>query len=358
MELPCGAIPGSKPDGTPILSVIGKQTFAIAMGAVGEAEQQVPMCTEDTFVDPNSPMYSEVADETDLIFYKPSTDVIIKGAACAPKGKQAYHLDCEAQVGPCRKTVRVWGNRKVESKALRGLTISDPEPFAQLSLGYTQAYGGGAQDKAGTLYAFYPNPIGKGFAIRGGFEDPEELRVPNLEDPLSPVSPDNLVLSKFEEWPHAPKPASLGWTRRNFYPRYTYAGVLPEYLEAAQQSVEWAKKRDPRFGNMTIPKMDYRVYQGASEGLWEQQLAGGEHVSLAYMDPEHPRFEFDLPVTKPTITLDLGKGPVELEPILQTVVIDKNENRLCMVWRGSMVYGGVHELAEVSDFRPRVWTEE
>ena len=339
-------LPGSMPDGTPILSLLAKGTYAIAQGSCIECEEQVPLVTEDRYADPSNPLYSEVIAETDLIFYKPSTDVVILGKAHAPRGKKAYHLDCDVVVGPLRKTVRVFGKRRAKIKAFGGVSITDPEPFEEIELGYTKAYGGTCKDKNGTIVTFFPNPIGSGFTVKGGIDDDiESLPVPNIEDPLSPVTADNLVVQKFEDWPSAPKPASLGWTRRNFYPRYTWAGVLPEFLEAAQKNRDEMAKKYPELANTPIPKMDFRVFQGASDGLWGKTLSGREHVVLSYLDAAVPRFEFELPGAKPRLIFDIGEGPKELEPVLQTVVIDKEKNICTMLWRGSLEYAGIEQLA-------------
>jgi hypothetical protein len=174
--------------------------------------------------------------------------------------------------------------------------------------------------------------------------------LPNVEDPSSPVTPDNIILNKFEDWPSAPKPASLGWTRRNFYPRYTWAGVLPEYLETAQKNRDEAAKKYPSLADVKIPGIDFRVFQGASEGLWGQQLKGGEQVVLKYIDPDFQVLEFRLPLEKPVMTFDIGDGPAELKPELQTVVIDTEKKTVNMLWRGSMPYAGIEQLANVTRF--------
>lgn len=324
------------------------------MGKVEDAGVQQTFCTEDTYADNDNPQYSEVIAETDLIFYKPATDFIVKGKAHAPRGKKAYHLDVKVSAGQMRKTVRVYGNRIAKVKTFGGVSISAPEPFESMELGYKRAYGGVCKDKNGTIVTYFPNPIGMGFTLKGGIsEETEVIAVPNLEDPSSPVTSDNLMQAKFEDWPNCPKPASLGWTRRNFYPRYTYAGVLPEYLEIAKKNREEAARKYPQMADVSIPKMDYRAYQGASEGLGKRVLNGGETVMLTYLDPIHPEFEFALPEHKPHMTFDIGMGEKELEPVLQTVVVDKEKNVLTMLWRGIMKYEGVESLANIGKMEYR-----
>ena len=340
-------IPSGKPDGTPILSVLAKKSYTIAPGAVTECDEYVPLVENDVFAEPDNPLYSDVVAENDHIPFKPFTDVVVTGKAYAPRGKRAYHLDVGIAVGQLKKTIRVFGERTVESRALRGLQITAPQPFTEMTLGYRRAYGGIARDKKGTLMTFYPNPIGTGFALKGGFEEASQLRVPNIEDPAAPVTTDNLVLDDFEKWPEAPKPASLGWTRRNFYPRYTYAGVLPEYLAAAEKNRDEMAKKYPQLANAPMPKMDFRVYQGASDGLWGGPLKGNEPVRLTYLDPDNPTFDFQLPGETPLITLDTGEGAKQLPAVLQTVFINKEKNLLSLVWRGCVEYGGVETLAQV-----------
>lgn len=335
-------LPGNKNDGVPILSVLAKKTYSITPGNVKTASEQLPLVETDVYEDSQKPLYSEIAAETDLISYKLTTDVVVVGKAYTPDGKKAYYLDCSVRVGPLKKTVMVYGNRKVESKALRGLIISDPEPFTEMELGYRYAYGGIAISKDGAVNSFLPNPIGRGFTLKGGFEKYEDILIPNLEDPDFPLTPDNLILSKTDEWVNAPKPASFGWTRKNFYPRYTYAGVLPEQVPAVAEQL---KTMQGGSSQIKIPKLDYRLFQGASEGLWGKVLKGDEHVTLKYFDKDYPTFEFELPSEKPVMTIDTGEGPRELCVALQTVVIDMNTRLLSVVWRGICEYGGIEELS-------------
>jgi len=350
MEWIYTCVPGGDPGGTPILSLIAKRTYDIVSGTCKVSSEQAPLATEDTMEDPENPLYSDVVAENDLIAYKPTTDVVVRACAYAPRGRQVYHCDCSVRVGSLSKIVRVYGNRRIESKIIRGLSFTDPEPFSEMPIGYSRAYGGMSVDERGTIRRYYPNPIGKGFYLKGGFEEVEALQVPGQEDPASPVQPDHLVVSKYEQWQECPKSASFGWTRRDTYPRYTYGGVLPEFLDSAMKSRDEMAKKNPQLANTSIPKMDFRVYQGASEGLWGEKLIGGEGVRMAYLDPDYPKFEFELPTERPVMYIDIGHGRNELTPELQTVFIDKESDTVSMVWRGAMVYGGLDELGTLTKF--------
>ncbi|NLD98752.1 MAG: DUF2169 domain-containing protein [Fibrobacter sp.] len=322
-------IPGSAPDGSSIISVIAKRTYTIAHGSVALAAEQIPIHVNDLTVDPVNPLNTENLSETDLIAYKARTDVVVLADAFTPHGKRAYNLKCEVSVGPVHKEILVYGERKLESKSFRGLTFTDPVPFETMPLNYHNAFGGYAKSKDGTMLPFPPNPFGKGFYLKGGFEGLSEIAVPNLEDPASPIEPSSLIYNVYEDWTKAPKPASFGWTKQGFYPRWTYAGLPTQYLAGVLRD-------NPQSDPNKIPKLDFRFYQGASEGLCNSVLRGDEHVRLKYMDPDYPVFEFDLPNNIPRLTLKPGKEVIEVEPVLQTVLIDKKNSLLSMVWRGSM----------------------
>lgn len=318
--------PGVDSKHHPAWIVLATRTYAIQQGKLVVADRAVPVIEGDQFADPVNPHTSEMIAESDIVPFKPFTDVIIHGKACAPRGKMALCLDCEAKIGPLNKVVRVYGERRVEKKSFAGLVLSGPDPFSEMPLTYLNAYGGHAKLKGRPAMPYFANSIGKGFTVKGGFDNYEELLVPNQEDPGSPITGDNLIIDKFEDWPQAPKPASFGWTRRNWYPRYTYAGILPEFMEMAVQQKE---QKAP-----AMQKMDYRFFQGASEGLWGKQIMGNEPVTLKYFDPDQPIMQFQLPGERPIFSVNQGEGWKGLESVVQTVVIDMNEKTAKMVWRG------------------------
>jgi hypothetical protein len=338
-------IPGYNPQGKTILSVLAKKTYTIAPGKVEVASEQIPFLESDEFEQPDQFMYSEVIAETDFIPYKIYPDVVVLGKAYTPMQQRAYYLDCAVQVGPLRKDIRVCGNRTVEMKAFKTLEFREPEPFTEMELGYKNAYGGIAKARDGTLYSYYPNSIGRGFHIKGGFEDVSELKVPNLEDPDHPVTEESLVVSQFEKWTEAPKPVSFGFTRRNSYPRYTYAGVLPEMLQGVAE--QYKQTHGNLSGDIIIPKLDFRVYQGASEGLWGADLYGDESVQIDYMDKYEPYYSFELPGDIPEMKIDIGDGTSLLKPSIHTVAINMEDKVFTMVWRGSVEIDGFESLATI-----------
>ena len=322
-------VPGYAPDGKPVLSVLAKKTYLLQSEKIVPAGKQFPLNISDTPSDPSNPLYSETVTESDLVAFKQNTDIVVHAKAHSPKGKKAYFLDCEIVIGPVNKKIRVFGHRKIESRLIGGIKFTCPVPFEKQETGWAHTYGGVARLKKGIFYPFPPNPIGTGFNLKGGIQDYSQIKVPCCEDPDFPVEPQDLILRRFSDWKKAPKPVSFGWTKPTFFPRFTFAGVFPELSGASGADYKI---------NPQLPALDFRFYQGASEGLCDCLLQGIEHVKLIYMDPQQPVFEFDLPDDKPVISLFVGNSCIELTPVLQTLFIDKESSSLFMVWRGSMQY--------------------
>lgn len=322
-------IPGFSPDNKPILSVLAKKTYIICPNKIAPTPKQPPLNTSEIYVDPADPLNCEILEESDLVPYKQNTDIVVLSNAYSPKGKKAFYLDCEVQIGPVQKKIRVFGERHVKSGLIRGVQFTDPIPYQQKELGWSNAYGGIAKSKDGICLPYPPNPLGKGFYLKGRFENYSEILVPSLEDPERPLQPHELFVRKFDDWKKAPKPVNFGWTKPGFFPRFSFAATTPPSCHSPDGSDKT---------NLPPQVLDFCFFQGAAEGLCNHLLLGDEHVKLIYMDPQKPVFEFDLPNEKPVITLIINNSPVELAPVLQTLLINKENCSLFLVWRASIQY--------------------
>lgn len=176
--------PGHAPDGSPILSVLGKRTYRFAPGKTAWIdEEQIDFVEADSFWnEPGHPARDALRVESDLVAYKPMTDVILIGKAHVPGGKKAAHLDVGIQVGNGRKIARVFGDRKAYVTAT-GIGFSDPAPFSEMPLDDSRAYGGrDAKSDPGTPYSYLKNPVGRGFTVKDHPQAVQDLALPNLED--------------------------------------------------------------------------------------------------------------------------------------------------------------------------------
>ncbi|MBD3242038.1 MAG: DUF2169 domain-containing protein [Chitinivibrionales bacterium] len=329
--------------------ILMKRTYAIDNDRV-VAKDAPPELVESDLYDGDNFLGGEVLAESDLVACKEHTDVVVTGSVHAPGGRTAYHVDCGVRVGPLSKTLRAWGDRDATIGTFGSVSIADPQPFTSMPLGYCRAYGGKARGGSGETHSYARNPIGTGYLVRGGVRRGDRIAMPNFEDPAEPVTAETLGPYKPGEWQLAPKPVSLGWTRRDFHPRYTYAGVLPAHLEAARESAAAVGKTATH--DLTVPPMDPRFYQGASEGLWGGPLAGDEPVSLRHLDPVLPHQQFALPGDRPRVDVSLAGTRLEPPVTLQTVVIDKNTDTLSLVWRAAVALEYIEQFAMLT-----VWVE-
>lgn len=347
-------MPGNAPDGAPILSVLGKKTFKFQNGkaAVEDADDPIPFLEADEYWGQGNPQVDPVKLESDLVAYKPMTDVVFLALAHAPKGRPVPMLDVGVQVGTARKIFRVFGDRKVVVTGT-GIAFTPPAPFEFMPLDYSLAYGGkDEKSEDGIPYVYPKNPVGKGFVVRNEPKALQDLVLPNLEDPSKLLTPQNLALGKYDRWKIYPDPMGLGYTSKNFWPRYTMAGLPPDHQAAAELERQRALRKMPTVGSggsgsqppPPTPILNPRFFNGASPGLSFPYLKGDETLKLANLDKDHPQFAFTLPGVRPRAWLDVGQGKAEMKMVLHTVTVYKPTNQVTLVWRGSCYYGGLEEM--------------
>jgi hypothetical protein len=92
--------------------------------------------------------------------------------------------------------------------------------------------------------------------------------------------------------------------------------------------------------------MDFRFFNGASEGLVLPYLAGDEIVSTRNLTAEG-ELDFRLPGDRPRIALDLGAGGTEATVVLQTVMVRLEEHEVDLVWRAAFDYPGPDWLPQM-----------
>ncbi|HND00416.1 MAG TPA: DUF2169 domain-containing protein, partial [Myxococcota bacterium] len=214
-------VPGYAPDGTPILSVLGKRTYAFEAGGVArvDLENPIPFFEADLYHGKGDPTTEAPKQELELVDWKPLVDVVVHGLAQPPLGNLGNHFDVVVEMAGIRGAVRVFGNRRVDYS--RGsVRFSDPEPFASMPLHWGLAYGGVDRwSHPEVPLAFPPNPVGKGFAVDPPPHALHGLELPNLENVQKLLTPETFLVKKFERWNAAPLPAALGWMPRNGFPR-------------------------------------------------------------------------------------------------------------------------------------------
>ncbi len=346
--------PGNAPDGSPILSVLAKRTFKFANGKAATVdEEQLDFIEADEFWGQGNPASDALRLESDLVAYKPMTDVILIGKAHVPGGKKIGQLDVGVQVGQGRKIARVFGDRKAYVTGT-GLAFTEPEPFSEMPLDFSRAYGGqDVKSDPGFAWSYLKNPVGRGFVVKNTPQAIQDLLLPNLEDPQRLLTPQTLAIGKYEKWSTGPEPIAFGCINKNSHPRFTLAGLPPEEWMKSEADRQRALHAAPEVGtplarqpSQVPPMLNPLFFNGAAPGMRFPYLQGDESIKLAFMDPAHPQFAFNLPGSKPKAWMDVGEGPEEMAMVLHTVVIYKETNQVALTWRGCAYYGGTEAMKE------------
>jgi hypothetical protein len=272
-------------DNKPKLTIVVKVT--LVMPREGEelrpTPKQLPVFNNDIMTDAKPP---SVRFESDLVPFKPCTDVVLVGRAYAPEGNPVTETVAGVRVGQLRHGVAVIGDRKWQTQLLEKPTISYTQPFLTMDLVYERAFGG--FDKTAGMYC-KENHVGTGFIGKRSAERVEGLNLPNLEDPRN-------LISAWNSWP---RPAGFGFYGRSWAPRLAYAGTYDE---------KYMKERHP-----SLPTdFSYRFFNGAHPDLQVGgYLRGDEEVDLLNVCPGASRVHFRLPNLQPKITVERWAVPPE-----------------------------------------------
>jgi hypothetical protein len=345
------------PAGQFIQSVVVKRTYRVERGMCVLASGQVPLCEEPEF-DPDDP--NLLLQDSDLIPYKLRTDVIVKGHAYGYNGRQKFLA--VVRVGGAEKQILVQGDRGCTRSATGALLFSVPDAVDRIPLSFAYAYGGrdtvaeaawlkdaiaraphesaDLQPSAeGSPYAYPRNPSGRGYLIRNNAAAVEALQLPNLEDPVDRVTPQRLEVGSRLRWPRMPLPWATGWVPADWFPRIVGLGLLPLYERMAEPFPEVQRGfiadsvLRPAQYDLADP---FHLTCGASLDMQLPYLRGGEPVRLGSLHPAQADWSFRLPSERPAIWTDGRNGTLNpTEPVIHTVVIEPDEERVSVVWRGS-----------------------
>ncbi len=338
------------------LSVIAKRTYQLdERGRFVPSPAQIPLQEAIAYEGESDEL---VGADSDLVPWKPLTDVVVRG--CGQSRDPVEELGLAVRIGSVRKDVLALGERRAALSATGRLVYSRPEPFTRLPLSFAWSYGGRdrlAEAKHGipaerfrpllppttdvaslSPYLYPRNPAGRGFLIEATRSALEALALPRLEDPDDRLTPERLVVGDPTRWPVMPVPQSFGWLGHTWFPRCALFGALPPYGGPAGQFREAKMGWIP--SDLTASGPPHRRFRmqaanGASLGLQVPHLRGDEEGTLHNLSPGDPVLSFRLPGDRPRIWTDGRKGKLnETEPVMHTAVIEPNERRLTVTWRG------------------------
>ncbi|WP_437949729.1 DUF2169 domain-containing protein [Sorangium sp. So ce296] len=311
-------------DGRPLLVPLVQATFTFAPGrGLSPAGEQAPvnLCGVLWGKDAETSSYRV---EPAFAFVKPATDVVLLGHAYA---RHTTETQVVFRVGPVGKAVRVVGDR-FWVRSASAIAATRALPFDRMPLTYERAFGGwDRSDPDPSKHSFESrNPVGVGFrAPPGRFE--EGVQLPNLEDPADPVL----------RWGQVVTPAGVGFVSPNWQPRASFAGTYDD---------AWSKARMP-----LLPRdFDRRFFNAASPGLVAPGYLRGDEQVWVEGASRHGKLSFRLPgLRPPRCRASLAsREDAEIELKLDTVIVDTDEDRVVMQYRGHVALrDGPHDVRAV-----------
>jgi hypothetical protein len=296
--------------GVDTLYTVVKATFEVRENRVAVAEKQRPLVLKDEYW--GEPGASSLKYTSEAHLLKPGTDVLLVGEAHAPRRRPVDSCLVSVRVGPLQQVIQVFGNRQWKG-GLLSPGISAPEPFLTMPLVYERAYGGIHEVEPGRILGEVRNPVGQGFRGKRSAVDMIGRALPNLEDPR------HLVRSISD----APAPVGVGPVGPAWQPRKSHAGTYDE---------TWRKKRAPY-----LPR-DFRpeFFQVAPPALWTRaELKGGEPVELLAVSPAGVE-RFVLPQCELGVEVRLAGRMERSRMRLETVLLEPDQERLSLTWRGAV----------------------
>ena len=336
-----------------VFCVLVKRTYDLRGNAAVRAERDRPLDLIDVYYPPGDPETCSVRYENDLTPFKIATDVVVVGKVYAPGGEAVPVLDAAVDVAGRTKRIRVFGDRRCLFSAKGPPHITDPAPFAEMDMRFERAYGGTDPLSIPEMPFSYPrNHLGSGFVLKNLRELVEGLALPNFEDPTDLLTPDRILVGEPENWWRQPMPQGFGWFQRTWYPRCSFVGSVPGFVDPdtvvrEEQLGLVPKGQFALARQFKLPSFDIRFNNGAPAGLAVPFLKGGERIRLAHVTPDG-LLQFTVPADPPRIGLDIGMGIRALPPVLQTVLIRTEDKQVDLLWRGAHEFPGVDWLPEMT----------
>lgn len=303
--------------------VAARGTFKLARnGPLVISDVQHPLVLSDAY--DGDPHGSVQIAQTDLVPFKPGSDVTFLGAAHSPTGEKLGSWTCRLTVGPLSKQLRVHGPRVWRAKtrktwkglldrsaenALEGWDLSEGEPVSYVPLDWSYAVGNDGDPNG-------PNPLGVCFPRDETFEDKPTWPAPQIESDASPF------VSYRSEPPHH-LPEGFGPVSPWWHSRAKHAGTYDD---------RWVDQRYP----LLPDDFDFRFWQCAHPDLIsEPWLKGDEPFVLENLLPGIPRLDGRLPGITLGVTIDQGNGPKRGPMILDGVHFDMRPGvgRVFLTWR-------------------------
>lgn len=279
-------------------------------GAVGKCTNQKEIQFADEYF--GEPGKSSLKYPTDLVSEKNGTDLGLICNAYPPKpGLTEYYVSFEA--GELKKILKINNDAFFEKKKLMGFKkLSNKAVENFLPIRYENSFGGSEEIK-GKFDSFLKNPVGTGYF----YKNQNRIKIPNLTYPGEEIKQPGDTMN----------PAGFGFIPPFWEPR------VNRFLENENQDFKNLKEI-----NNSAPE----------DQIYKDFLKGGEKISIVNLHPESKKIEFNLPVFNFTTAYIFEDETQKPEPLIDTLIVEPEENLFTMVWRSKTDPEKYNELQQIN----------
>ena len=309
--------------------LIFRGTFKLKNGVIMKpVPGQDPVQVSDVFY-LDDPLNSTLT-ESDIIPYKPATDIIVTGHSYAPGGQAKSSWGAQVQLGEMKKTIVVYGDRYWYPDSTYGWKLGSAKPAVKVPLCYELAYGGQWRDNDGNIHCYEQNPVGRGFIGPEQQKQQNPIPAPQIESIEQSVKHLN----------GSYRPEGLGPIGRGWLPRQQLVGTTDE---------SWAKEDFPG-----LPyDFDFAFYNCAHPDLiYPGFVRGNEVIKLINLDPAS-YIETALPGL---MVGALINQKLVTRGFLDTVILSPDQQKASLIWRATFRSSEpIHHIeARVIDFKEKL----
>jgi hypothetical protein len=313
--------------------IVLKGVFELVPGELVPSQRKARIAYADEVWDASCAERSSLRRAGDAVLCKPGTDILVTGAARAPRGQPAKRWDALVRVSDangkvlCQSDAEITGPR-AWVKLLGGWTLTEPQAATSVPVRYELAYGGAYPDpdhrpasgERRRYRTHAANPSGLGFVDEGALESGRAYPAPQWQKATRPVTQLNSdgPLVGFG-------PIARPWASRYRFAGTYDAGWREQALADADRGlcIDYSRDFDPRFFQAAHPEL-----------IVPTHLTGGEQLGLVGLVEGHDVLVTRLPAEQIVAWgLDRRLRERVLRPALDTVHVDLDAGTVELVWR-------------------------
>ena len=339
-----------------ILAVVVKRTYNIEKnGSCTLCSDQIPLSPEQVGYAHNNQL---LESECELFPYKKYADLVVKGRARNYSGTDKFISEIIA--GGRSFKMLVSGNQRPYLDNFGKIKFTEIDIVDEVPLRFDYAYGGADKEAEKkieippaeyltatdpsidllntSIYRYPCNPAGKGYIVELSGEAINNAELPNLQDPDHPITPSNIIVGNPKNWVNMPLPYAADWVSPVWFPRMAYLGLLDfsdyQFGKLKEFLQNWVE--EDVFENKPLGQgFNFRFCNGAHYGLQFERRSIPADIKLISIHPVARDFLIKLPQETPRIWVDGRNGKLlETNPVINSIVVEPDENRLTLVWSG------------------------